>query len=222
MGPAVSVLADQHQELVQMLGALRRLGKVGARVIGASKENLIATLTHLRPVLTKLNAAGKSLAPGLDMMISFPFPQEAAEVVKGDYANASIRAGINLETFLPDDGGGGGGGGPLGPIPDPTEALNAVQKCLNNGRLGSAACQKVIRDPAKLRKLKRKCQRPKHQGKPVCQAIAPTPEIPSDNDGPTVPPLPFPRLDTDLSAALSSGRASPTYAGLFGFGGWWT
>ncbi len=38
-------------------------------------------------------------------------------------------------------------------------------------------------------------------------------------DGPTVPPLPVPRLDTDLSAALSSGRASPTYAGLFGFGG---
>ncbi len=41
MGPAVSVLADQHQELVQMLGALRRLGNVGARVIGASKEDLI-------------------------------------------------------------------------------------------------------------------------------------------------------------------------------------
>ncbi len=54
-------------------------------------------------MLTKLHAAGKSLAPGLDMMVSFPFPQEAAEVVKGDYANASIRAGINLETFLPDE-----------------------------------------------------------------------------------------------------------------------
>ena len=117
MGPAVSVLADQHEELVQMLGALQRLGKVGARVIGASKEDLIATLAHLRPILTRLNEAGKSLAPGLDMMISFPFPQEAAEVVKGDYANASIRAGINLETFLPDGGGGGGGGGP---IPCPT------------------------------------------------------------------------------------------------------
>ena len=117
MGPAVSVLADQHQELVQMLGALRRLGNVGARVIGASKEDLIDMLTHLRPVLTKLSAAGKSLAPGLDMMISFPFPQEAANVVKGDYANASIRAGINLETFLPD-GGGGGGDGPI-PLPGP-------------------------------------------------------------------------------------------------------
>ncbi|HEU5455146.1 MAG TPA: hypothetical protein VFU85_05625, partial [Nocardioides sp.] len=39
--------------------------------------------------------------------------------------------------------------------------------------------------------------------------------------GPTVPPLPFPRLDTELSAALTGalgmGKASPTYLGLFGF-----
>ena len=224
MGPAVSVLADQHQELMQMLGALRRLGKVGARVIGASKENLIATLTHLRPVLTKLNAAGKSLAPGLDMMISFPFPQEAAEVVKGDYANASIRAGINLETFLPDDGGGGGG--PLPPVPDPGEVLTAVEKCLRSGNPNSDACQKVFNNARLLRELVEECQnRPNNE---VCRNL---PALPGGgggggggggDDGPTVPPLPFPRLDTDLSAALSSGRASPTYAGLFGFGGWWT
>ena len=223
MGPAVSVLADQHQELMQMLGALRRLGKVGARVIGASKENLIASLTHLRPVLTKLNAAGKSLAPGLDMMISFPFPQEAAEVVKGDYANASIRAGINLETFLPDDGGGGGGG-PI-PLPDPGQVLTAVEKCLKSGNPNSDACQKVFNNARLLRELVEECQnRPNNE---VCRNL---PALPGQGggggggggDGPTVPPLPFPRLDTDLSAALSSGRASPTYAGLFGFGGWWT
>jgi phospholipid/cholesterol/gamma-HCH transport system substrate-binding protein len=214
MGPAVAVLADQHDEMMQMLGALKRLGKVGARVIGASKDNLIATLEHLRPVLTELNAAGKSLAPGLDMMISFPFPQEAAEVVKGDYANASIRAGINLESFLPNDGGGGGGG-PV-PIPDPGEVLGAVQKCLRSGNPNSAACQKVFNNARLLRQLVEECQnRPNND---VCRNL---PALPSDGDGgptgPTVPPLPFPRLDTDLSAALSSGRASPTYAGLFGF-----
>jgi phospholipid/cholesterol/gamma-HCH transport system substrate-binding protein len=213
MGPAVSVLADQHQELVQMLGALRRLGNVGARVIGASKEDLIDMLTHLRPVLTKLNAAGKSLAPGLDMMISFPFPQEAAEVVKGDYANASIRAGINLETFLPD---GGGGGGPI-PLPDPEQVLGAVARCLDSRDPNSNACQKVFDSPRLLRRLVEECQnRPNNR---VCRNL---PQLPSDGDndpdGPTLPPLPFRRLDTDLSAALSSGRASPMYAGLFGFG----
>jgi phospholipid/cholesterol/gamma-HCH transport system substrate-binding protein len=221
MGPAVSVLADQHDEMMQMLDALKRLGKVGARVIGASKDNLIATLAHLRPVLTKLNAAGEKLAPGLDMMISFPFPQEAAEVVKGDYANASIRAGINLESFLGTDngggGGGGGGGGPVGPV-DPGATLNAVQKCLKSGKPRSKACQKVLRDPGQLKKLKRQCRKPRHKDKPVCRLVNPLPDAPDapGSGNSTLPPLPG--LDTNLSSALTSGRASPTYAGLFGFG----
>ncbi len=213
MGPAVSVLADQHQELVQMLGALQRLGKVGARVIGASKENLIASLAHLRPILTRLSEAGKSLAPGLDLMISFPFPQEAAEVVKGDYANASIRAGINLEAFLPGGGGGGGGGGgPIPPLPDPGDVLTAVEKCLKSGNPLSDACQN-----ASVRKLREECEKPRNRDNPVCRALNPPGDGGGGGGDPTLPPLPIPRLDTDLSAALSSGRASPTYAGLFGF-----
>jgi phospholipid/cholesterol/gamma-HCH transport system substrate-binding protein len=224
MGPAVSVLAGQHDEMMQMLEALKRLGKVGARVIGASKDNLIATLAHLRPVLTKLNAAGNSLAPGLDMIISFPFPQEAAEVVKGDYANASIRAGINLESFLPNNGGGGGGG-PLGPV-DPGQVLTDVAKCLQSGNPDSPACQKVRGDPGQLKKLRRQCRKPGNRDKPVCRLLAPAPEVPGDGGGggtggggPTLPPLPFPRTDLSsaLTDALGSGRASPTYAGLFGF-----
>ena len=220
MGPAVSVLADQHDELIRMLGALQRLGKVGARVIGASKENLIASLAHLRPVLTKLNAAGKSLAPGLDMMISFPFPQEAAEVVKGDYANASIRAGINLETFLPNNGGGGGGGGgggplpPVPPLPNPGQVLNQAQKCLKSGNPQSKACKKVS-----VKKLRKECKKKRYRKNPICRALAATPGGGGGGGGggPTIPPLPLPGLDTNLSSALSSGRASPTYAGLFGF-----
>ena len=48
MGPAVEVLAAQHDELIEMLGALDKLGVVGTRVIGASKDNLIKTLADLR------------------------------------------------------------------------------------------------------------------------------------------------------------------------------
>jgi phospholipid/cholesterol/gamma-HCH transport system substrate-binding protein len=153
-------------------------------------------------------------------MISFPFPQEAAEVVKGDYANASIRAGINLESFLPDDGGGGGPIPAPPPLPDPGQVLGAVAKCLRSGNPNSDACQKVLRDPGQLKKLKRQCRKPANKDNPVCRLIAPIPEPPggTGGGGPTLPPLPFPRLDTDLSTALSSGRASPTYAGLFGFG----
>jgi phospholipid/cholesterol/gamma-HCH transport system substrate-binding protein len=148
------------------------------------------------------------------MMISFPFPQEAANVVKGDYANASIRAGINLETFLPDGGGGGGGDGPI-PLPDPGEVLTAVERCLRSGNPLSDACQ-----DASVRRLREECQKPRNRDNPVCRALTAPGGDGGDGDG-EVPPLPLPGLDIDLSAALTdvlgSGRASPTYAGLFGF-----
>ena len=56
-------------------------------------------------------------------MVSFPFPKEAAEVVKGDYANASIRASINLRTVIPP-----GAPNPIPPIelPDPGQVLTDV------------------------------------------------------------------------------------------------
>ena len=104
-GPAVEVLAEQHDELIEMLGALDELGVVGTRVIRASKDDLIKSLEHLRPVLSRLRAAGDDLAPGLNLLVSFPFPKEASEIVKGDYANTSIRAEISLDNFL--TGGGG-------------------------------------------------------------------------------------------------------------------
>ena len=87
-----------------------------------------------------------------------------------------------------------------------------------SGNPSSAACKKVLQDPGQLKKLKRQCRKPENKNNPVCQAIAPVPDGPG---GPTIPPLPIPGLDTDLSAALtdelSSGRASPAYTGLFGF-----
>ncbi len=83
-----------------MLTSLDRLGVVGTRVIGASKDDLLAMLRDLRPVLANLRRAGDQLAPGLNLLVSFPFPKEASEIVQGDYANTSIKADINLDNFL--------------------------------------------------------------------------------------------------------------------------
>lgn len=106
-GPAVEVLAAQHDELIGMLSSLNRLGEVGTRVIGQSKEDILRSLDHLQPILRRLAAAGDDLAPGLNLLVSFPFPKEASEIVKGDYANTSIRADISLENLLPGRSGGG-------------------------------------------------------------------------------------------------------------------
>jgi phospholipid/cholesterol/gamma-HCH transport system substrate-binding protein len=99
LGPAIDVLRSQHAKLMTMLHQLDRLGRVGTRVIGSTKDDLLADLAHLRPVLHKLNEAGDSLPQGLSLMISFPFPA-GTTVVKGDYANTSIAMDVNLANLM--------------------------------------------------------------------------------------------------------------------------
>jgi len=100
MGPALKVLNRQHQGLMTMLRQLDKLGVVGTRVLNASTDNIVASLRHLQPTLTKLGDAGDSLANGLSMLASFPFPKEAANIVKGDYANAMFHMDINLNNII--------------------------------------------------------------------------------------------------------------------------
>ena len=178
-GPAIKVLADQHDELVDMLTALDKLGVVGTRVIRASKDDLIKTLQHLSPVLDKLSDAGNSLAPGLNLLVSFPFPKQASEIVKGDYANTSIRAEISLDNFIT----GGGTTDPLPPIelPDPGETLTDVQKCLQSGDIASKACQKVLADLDLLAKLKKQCKRDKYKTNQVCVVLNQVPDLPLED-----------------------------------------
>ena len=71
---------------------------------GPASDDLLAQLRDLRPIVKNLSAAGDALAPGLNLLVSFPFPKEASEIVLGDYANTSIRADISLENFLPQGG----------------------------------------------------------------------------------------------------------------------
>jgi len=179
-GPAIEVLADQEAELVEMLGSLDRLGVVGTRVIRASKDDLIKSLGHLAPVLRKLHEAGDELAPGINLLVSFPFPKEASDVVKGDYANTSIRAEISLDNFIT----GGGGDPPIEippiEVPDPGQVLTDVQKCLQSGNISSPECKKVLGDLDLLNKLKKQCKKPKYKTNPVCVVLNQVPDVPLD------------------------------------------
>ncbi len=95
-GPAMNVLRDQHEQLVTMLSELDKLGDVGTRVVNETKDDLIAELRHLEPVLRKASDAGNSLVPGLVSAASYPFPIDAADVIKGDFANVIFKMQIKL------------------------------------------------------------------------------------------------------------------------------
>lgn len=109
MGPALKALNRQHAALMTMLRQLDKLGAVGTRVLNRSADNIVAELRHLKPVLTRLADAGDAMPSGLSMLASFPFPKEAGNIARGDYANALFHMDIDLgqiikgpAKFLPD------------------------------------------------------------------------------------------------------------------------
>ena len=121
IGPAVKVLNNQHEALVTMLRELDKLGQVGTRVIRGSRDNLVATLRHLEPTLRELADAGASLPRGLGIIASFPFPKEAADLAKGDYANALFHVSFDLNKLF-----GSGGFGDSSNLPDPIQVCAAT------------------------------------------------------------------------------------------------
>ncbi|MFC5731309.1 MULTISPECIES: MCE family protein [Nocardioides] len=170
-GPAIEVLAAQHDELISMLSALDRLGKVGTRVINASKEDVLKILKDIGPVLRKLREADEQLAPGLNLMVSFPFPQSANKIVQGDYADTRIKADfdfVNLYKSLDI---------PEVQLPDLEGVPNQVVRCLRSGSLTSAACAKVLDDVNLLKNLQRQCATKALRDSPVCKLLNAVPDV---------------------------------------------
>ena len=99
-GPAVTVLADQHDQLIRMLKALDRLGVVGTRVVGATKEDLLKSLRHLEPIVREIADVDDQIPEALGLLISFPFPIESNDIVYGDYANTSIVFSLDLNNLF--------------------------------------------------------------------------------------------------------------------------
>lgn len=118
-GPAVKVLADQHDQLMRMLQSLDRLGVVGTRVVNATKDDLLNDLRHLQPVLQQISRANRQIPDALGLLISFPFPIESNDIVHGDYANTSIVFSIDLDNLYKNFLGNGSGGDlPVPGVPD--------------------------------------------------------------------------------------------------------
>lgn len=98
--PGLAVLRDQRTQLVGMLQALERLGTVATDVVNRSRDDVIADLRALQPTLTELVRAGGNLPKALEMLLTFPFPDNAVDGVKGDWANLDLTIDLDLREVL--------------------------------------------------------------------------------------------------------------------------
>ena len=85
LGPGLKVLADERVQFTQLLTDLSKFGQVATHIITASREQTVAGLRDLKPILARLNAAGTNLPRGLELFPTYPFPKAISGGVPGDY-----------------------------------------------------------------------------------------------------------------------------------------
>ena len=182
-GPAVEVLADQHDELIAMLASLDRLGVVGTRVIGASKDDLLKTARPPRSrSCTKLHEAGDELAPGLNLLVSFPFPKEASDDRQG-----RLRQHLDPRRHQPREHPAARRRRRRPPDPADPAAGPRRGRCSATSRSACRAATSPARPARRCSptstcsaSCKKQCQKEKYQDNPVCQVLNAVPDVPLD------------------------------------------
>lgn len=85
---ALDVINDQRDDLVQLLQSLNDLGDVATDVIRESKDDTVANLKALTPILRNLATASDDFAYDFKALLSYPFTDG---FVGGSFAKASGR-----------------------------------------------------------------------------------------------------------------------------------
>jgi phospholipid/cholesterol/gamma-HCH transport system substrate-binding protein len=94
---ALAVLAEQRNQIADAIDALGKFSAIAADTIHQSKESLVSNLRDIAPVLRSLADAGPGLTKGLDMLLTYPWPESTAKNwFRGDYANLTLIVDLTL------------------------------------------------------------------------------------------------------------------------------
>jgi phospholipid/cholesterol/gamma-HCH transport system substrate-binding protein len=88
--PGLRALTEQRGALVTMLQSLDTLSDVAVDTIDRGRDDMVADLQALAPVLGRLADAGQSLPQALEILPTFPFTDPVLDAVKGDYLNVFV------------------------------------------------------------------------------------------------------------------------------------
>jgi len=150
LAPGLTVLEDQREQLTVALTSLGELGRVGTEVVDRSRDDTLASLRALQPILEQLVRAGDALPRSLDFLLSYPFPPNITGAIVGDFVNLSVRADLDAATILANlltagpaaptqprkPGGAATAGAPTPPSPPKVEPPTVLPPlCLPVGKL---------------------------------------------------------------------------------------
>lgn len=96
LSPGLRELEAQRTQLVGMLQSLDRLSGTATHTIESSREDLLADLNSMAPILRQLANTGQKLPRALSFLSTYPFPEYAMRPLKGDFFNADVYLDLNL------------------------------------------------------------------------------------------------------------------------------
>lgn len=114
----VAVLEEQRPQLVEMLRRVDALGEVGSDILLSSREDLIADLRALRPVLKYIGESTPELIELTGFVPTFPFPDASIQSTVGGSANVFLSVDATISETLRNLGANQGD--PVVPIPPTT------------------------------------------------------------------------------------------------------
>lgn len=111
----VAVLEEQRPQFVEMLRRVDALGEVGADILLTSREDLIADLRALRPVLQYLGESTPELIELAGFVPTFPFPDASIQSTVGSAANVFLSIDATISETLRNLGANQGNPVPIWP-----------------------------------------------------------------------------------------------------------
>jgi phospholipid/cholesterol/gamma-HCH transport system substrate-binding protein len=100
LGPGLTVVNEQRDQLVSMLSALENLSTVAVDTVNRSRNDLVEDLQLLAPTIQKLAEAGADLPNSLQFLVTYPFTDYFLNTVKGDYVNVDVKFDLDLSVLL--------------------------------------------------------------------------------------------------------------------------
>jgi phospholipid/cholesterol/gamma-HCH transport system substrate-binding protein len=142
--PGMKVFNQQRGQLVTMLNSLHTLTGVAVNTINKSRDQSVADLQALAPILRQLANAGQALPNSLQVLFTYPFTDQVLNDIKGDYLNiylsvvatpgtciyAPLTPGATVTAtptvLCPGQQAAGASGSPLLPLPSSGPAVKST------------------------------------------------------------------------------------------------
>ena len=107
IAPGLKAIDESRAGLKDLITALNKLGVIASDFEAKTVKSTVADLNSLAPTLDRLNQAGGDIVGSLQLLVTYPFGDNALKAIFSDYTGLYATLNIDLRNGQP--------GNPLGP-----------------------------------------------------------------------------------------------------------